>query len=127
MSSAGCVVVVDDDPVVTRMLELALRAADLEVVTTNRSFGVLNLIASTKPEVVIMDLMMPGLDGAELTDLIRRDPDTAGAVVIMYSAADESTLEQRGRQCGADAWLPKTTRPSALVSEVMRWISLGRG
>jgi CheY-like chemotaxis protein len=120
------VLVVDDDPAVTRMLEAALRSLDVNVVTANAPFGVLNLVAEHRPRVVILDVMMPGLDGATLTQLIRQDEDIASTPILLYSAMDEAALADKARLCGADGHLPKTIGPARVVRELGLWISGSR-
>jgi putative two-component system response regulator len=118
-----CILVVDDDDSNTRLMELAFRGTNAEVVAHNRAFGVLQLIATHRPVVVILDVMMPGLDGPSLVELVRDDPELRGTRIVLWSAMDKAALEQAGAQCGADGVVEKTRGPRALVDQISSWLS----
>lgn len=118
-----CILVVDDDDTNTRLLELAFRPTKAKVIAHNRAFGVLQLIATHHPVVVILDVMMPGLDGPSLVELVRDDPELRGTRIVLWSAMDKAALEAAGAQCGADGVVEKTQGPRALVDQISGWLS----
>ncbi len=119
------ILVVDDDPTITQMLVIAFRTVDVEVERAHRAFGLLNLIAERRPHLVLLDAMMPGLDGPSVTELIRQDPELSTTQILLYSAMDEASLQKATRLCGADGCIMKTVGPVMVVEEVMRRLRAG--
>ena len=72
------VMIVDDDTVFARVVSRILRERAVTPVVLHRAFGLLNAIAEHRPSLLLLDLMMPGLDGASITTLIRDDPELRG-------------------------------------------------
>jgi CheY-like chemotaxis protein len=114
--------VVDDDPVVLRILESIAATLDLEVITTQKSFGVLNIIAARHPFLVVLDVRMPGLDGPSLVTLIRADAELSGTIVLLHSAMDAQELEKQARECGADGYVSKSHGLRHLHTALESWI-----
>jgi DNA-binding response OmpR family regulator len=112
------VLVIEDDPDVRRLLEKSLVGLPIRVDVREQSFGLLNTIAELKPNLVVLDVMMPGLDGTHLTQLVREDPELASTPIILFSALSKAELASRARECGADAFVEKTAGPRALVDEI---------
>ena len=102
------ILVVDDDPVITRSLARALRRRGFDVVITNTSFGVLNLIAEHQPGLVVLDVTMPSIDGPGITELVRNDPHLADTRIVLHSAMDHQALASTAAACRADAYWSKT-------------------
>ena len=117
------VLVVDDDPLVLTAVRRVLSQLDVDVTVHDRAFGLLNRIDELRPAVVLLDVRMPGLDGASLTSLIREDPSLATTRIVLYSGLDEATLASKARLCGADGYLLKARRPDELLGAVRRWVA----
>ncbi|MFK7986775.1 MAG: two-component system response regulator [Sandaracinaceae bacterium] len=94
------VLLVDDDAPHTRITRLRLEKAGFHVEISNRSYGVLNLIAASQPDVVLLDMEMPGLNGLELLDLLREDDELARTRVVFYSGMAETELRARAEATG---------------------------
>lgn len=116
------ILVVEDDPAAARLLQVAFRATRAEVVIQPRAFGVLEAVAAQRPLVVVLDVMMPGLDGPSLVELLRADPELSRTRVVLWSALDGAELARRGRACGADAVLEKIAGPRAAVDRIAEWV-----
>lgn len=116
--------VVDDDPDMLRMTSRALSALAVRVITRDRSYGVLNAIATHRPALVLLDVMMPGLDGTTIAQLVRGDPELTGTILVLHSALPEMKLEELARLSGADGFISKTDGPKRLCAEVSRRLSL---
>lgn len=116
--------VVDDDRDILRLVSRSLAGLDVDIVTRDRAFGVLNAVAERRPDLVLLDIMMPGLDGTSIAQLIRDDPDLARTVIIFYSALPSEQLESLTRQHGADGFVPKTAGPKKLAEEVSRRLGI---
>lgn len=122
-SDAPIVLVVDDDPASARLMELALhKTTRARVITQHRAFGLLEAIAEHRPVLVVLDVMMPGLDGPSLVELVRADREIARTRVVLWSALDRAELARRAAACGADASLEKVTGPRAAVDQLCEWL-----
>lgn len=102
----------------TRITKHLLVKAGFEVDEVNRSFGVLNLLASLRPDVLVMDMNMPGLRGDDVLALIRDDPGLRHTQVLFYSGIEEWRLQEISERAGANAWVHKTAGPAALIARV---------
>lgn len=103
MSAPPLVLVVDDDDMVRRLVRTVLEADDYEVVEAPSGLDALELLETTTPAVVVLDVMMPGIDGLETC----RRLDHAAVKVVMLTARDDPSLERACREAGADAFLTK--------------------
>jgi CheY-like chemotaxis protein len=97
------VLVVDDDPMIRRLVRTVLEADEFEVVEADGGEEAFRLVETTKPSVVILDVMMPKLDGVEVCR--RLDHDSVKVVIL--TARDDPAIEERCRAVGADAFLTK--------------------
>jgi DNA-binding response OmpR family regulator len=88
------VLLVDDDPVIVRLLEVNFRLEGYEIETAGRGEEALAKASATVPDLVVLDVMMPGLDGWEVCRRMREDPRLADVPVIFLSArAQEDDME----------------------------------
>lgn len=100
------ILVVDDDASIVRLLEIALDEVG-EVVTASDGEEALARTEDQVPDIVVMDVMMPGRDGLEVLRQWRQDPRTAEIDVILLSARDQPSDEAAGYEAGADAYVTK--------------------
>lgn len=103
MNRSGLVLVVDDDEMVRRLVRTVLEADDYNVVDASDGTEALEVLGTTTPRVVILDVMMPGLDGVEVC----RKIDHSQVKVVMLTARDDPLLEAQCKEAGADAFLTK--------------------
>src|SRR5262249_46680469 len=123
MGPRRTVMIIDDDAVAAGQMVRALRDLNVDVVKLDRGFGALNAIAKHRPVLVVMDVMMPGLAGTDVTELLRRDPELAKTCVVLHSALDEDVLAKRAAECGADGYLLKTAGIAAAQRKLARWLA----
>jgi DNA-binding response OmpR family regulator len=116
--AARSLLVVDDDPFIARLLEIELTAAGFEVRTAANGARALELALERCPELVIADVMMPTVDGFELTRRLRLDDRTAATKVILLSARRQSTDRLEGFAVGADDYVVKPFDPPALLERI---------
>jgi DNA-binding response OmpR family regulator len=111
---AHTILVVDDDPGVVRVVEINLTQEGYQVRTAADGEEALASIAAARPDLVVMDVMMPRLDGFEALKRLKGDPATAGIPIIMLTARaqDEDIFEGYGT--GAQWYLPKPFDPLEL-------------
>jgi len=117
------ILVVDDNPDDIRMLEAAfLPAADrYEVHSANSGFQAIYKIGDLKPDMVILDLIMPDMDGFEVCERIKNDPDTRDIKVIAVTAYYDREKEGKAYRCGADAFFRKPLDLKGLVEKILEF------
>jgi len=116
------VLAVDDDPLMLRVLSRMLRGRGVELVTSLRSMGVLNLISMHRPALVLMDVKMPGLEGTSLVRLIRGDVELAATPIVLHSALGDDVLALKTKECGADGYILKSRGMTYLEQSIDRWL-----
>jgi DNA-binding response OmpR family regulator len=110
----GLVLVVDDDEMIRRLIRAVLEADEFEVAEARDGESALRLATDRQPAVVVLDIMMPGLDGVEVC----RRLDHGIAKVVILTARDDVRLEEECRQAGADAFLTKPFSSNQLLDLV---------
>src|SRR4051812_22896744 len=102
----GKVLVVDDHPRIVRLLQVALEK-EHEVLTAFNGEDGLRVARETHPDVMILDVVMPGLDGYRVLHRLKDDPDTRGITIIMLTIKDQPDDVMLGFTVGADYYIPK--------------------
>lgn len=119
MSRAKRILVVDDDHELLQMIGLILERANFEVLKADDGARGLTVAKETVPDLIILDVMMPEIDGMEVCRLLRADITTRHIPVIMMSALGDMDNKLKGFQVGADDYLPKPVNPKELVARVL--------
>jgi diguanylate cyclase (GGDEF)-like protein len=112
------IVVVDDDPFIARLLEIELRAAGYAVRVASDGQQALELVYEELPDLVLADVMMPNMDGFELTRRLRRDSRTNSVSVIMLTARGLSADKLEGFSVGADDYIVKPFDMPELLARI---------
>ncbi len=115
--------VVDDDPDIISLLEKMLSGAGHEVVTSGSSRYALENIPVVRPDCVITDLMMPEMDGFELTRVLRSRPELAGLKIIVLSTKTYDFDRRRAKELGADGYITKPIRRELLLPQIDEIVS----
>jgi two-component system, cell cycle response regulator len=118
------VLVVDDILSNVKLLEARLTAEYFEVVTAYSGAEALAKIEDAQPDIVLLDVMMPGMDGFECCRRIKANPNTAHIPVVMVTALDQSSDRVAGIEAGADDFLTKPVDEAALFSRVRSLVRL---
>ncbi|MET3790239.1 PleD family two-component system response regulator [Aquamicrobium terrae] len=118
------ILVVDDIPANVRLLEVRLLAEYFEVVTANSGPEALEICEASKVDVVLLDVMMPGMDGFEVCRRLKADPATAHLPVVMITALDHVADRVRGLEAGADDFLTKPVNDLQLMTRVKSLVRL---
>jgi CheY-like chemotaxis protein len=120
----GSVVVADDDPDVLRLVTMALGKNGFEVHHTVVGYEALHLIREVHPDMAVVDILMPGIDGADICRILRADEELADIPVIFISALDEKQLHQVADEAGASDYLTKPVRLKELLEMVGSYLRL---
>lgn len=120
MTPAPRVLIVDDEPNIVLSLEFLLTQAGFEVVVARDGPAALDEAARRPPSVVLLDLMLPGLDGYEVCRQLRERPDTAGCKIILLTARGRDADRVRGFEEGADRYITKPFSTRELVDAVIQ-------
>jgi DNA-binding response OmpR family regulator len=120
MASASThrVLLVDDDAVIVRLLEVNFRLEGYAIETATRGEEALEKAGSNRPDLIVLDVMMPGIDGWEVCRRLREDPTLADVPVIFLSARAQEDDRERGRALGVVDYLTKPFDPTALLETV---------
>ncbi len=112
------ILVVDDEPHLQRVVSLYLRGRDYEVRTAPNGLDAIQIVADNRPDLIIADISMPGMDGFELCSRLRRDPATRTIPFIFLTAKDQDTDKIKARKVGADDYLTKPCPLDQLAERV---------
>ncbi len=115
MKEKPCILVVDDDPNIARLVQLYLEKEGYEVRIESRGDDALAAFRRNPPDLILLDIMLPGLDGTGVLKAIRH---TSSIPVIMLTARDESFDKVLGLELGADDYVTKPFEPKELVARV---------
>ncbi len=110
--------VADDDPFIARLLEIELRAAGYDVRVASDGNQALELAQERSPDLVLADVMMPNMDGFELTRRLRQDPRTSTVSIIMLTARGLSADKLEGFAIGADDYIVKPFDTPELLARI---------
>ncbi|HYC14683.1 MAG TPA: response regulator, partial [Stellaceae bacterium] len=120
------VLVVDDVEVNVKLLEAKLASEYFHVIPANSGAMALQLAKRERPDIVLLDVMMPQMDGFEVCRRLKADPDTADIPVVMVTALSDTSERVRGLEAGADDFLTKPVSDIALFSRVRSLVRLKR-
>ena len=112
------ILVVDDDPDIARFVEVNLRSAGYDVSVASDGEEALARASALRPDLVLLDVMMPRIDGFEVAQRLRKNPQTANTSIIMLTAKALSADKVTGLQSGADDYIIKPFDPIELLARV---------
>jgi two-component system KDP operon response regulator KdpE len=115
MTNKPLILVVDDDPKILRLLRVELTAQGFQVLVAERGRDALELAERQRPDLVILDIIMPGMDGLEV---LRRLRESSGVPVILLTAKGTDADKIIGLELGADDYLAKPFNPEELTARV---------
>jgi CheY-like chemotaxis protein len=122
VSEAPLILVADDDPDILALVSLRLQRLGYRIAQARDGQEALELAARERPALVVVDAMMPRVDGLELIRRLHADPATAGLPAILISARARSADAEAGLDAGADVYLAKPFRAEELAAAVRQLI-----
>lgn len=114
------ILAVDDEKHIVRLVEVNLQRAGYEVETAYDGREALEKVKKSKPDLIVLDVMMPHLDGFSVLKALKQDPETKSIPVIMLTAKAQDADVFRGWQSGVDSYLTKPFNPLELITFVER-------
>ncbi len=115
---AATVLVCDDQPVLRNLVRAALGENGYEIVEAQDGDEALKLAQRVRPDLIVLDMVMPGRTGLEVLAEVRKDPELAGTAVVMCTASTQSLDRQLAGELGAARYLPKPFSPLELAAVV---------
>jgi len=118
MNSEHSILLVDDEDDIREFLSYTLRKEGFIVHTANDGFSGIRKAREVKPHLILLDVMMPGIDGIEACEQIRSDPSMSNVIICFLTARSEDYAQIAGFEAGGDDYIIKPVRPRLLVSRV---------
>ena len=112
------VLLVDDEPDILELLRYNLEREGYRVATAQNGKDALRIAKAERPDLVVLDIMMPGMDGVEVCNQLRQMPDMKHALITFLTARGEDYSQIAGFEAGADDYITKPVRPKVFVSKV---------
>jgi two-component system, OmpR family, alkaline phosphatase synthesis response regulator PhoP len=112
------ILIVDDETDILDFLSYNLRKEGFDVVTASNGKDALKIAAQTNPQLIILDIMMPQLDGIEVCRQLRTQPQFKNTIITFLTARDEDFTEIQALDVGGDDYITKPIKPQVLISRV---------
>lgn len=112
------ILIIDDDTDTLELVSLVLQKQGYRIVTASNGKQGLRKMSRETPDLILLDVMMPDMDGYEVARRLREDPQTAKVPVLMFTAKSQLHDKEVGFQSGADAYLTKPTHPEELQAHI---------
>lgn len=119
------ILIVEDDPAALRLVSFTLESAGYQVVTAVNGVEGLRKAQEETPDLMVLDVMLPGIDGFEVCHRLRSDPATSQGrlPILMLSAKSQEADRAMGEKVGADLYLPKPAAPEEIMAAVRGLLS----
>lgn len=117
------ILIVDDDVQTLRLVGLMLERQGYKIIAANNGTQALQMAKTEHPDVIILDVMMPDLDGYEVSRRLRKDPETANIPILMFTAKSQVDDKISGYESGADDYLTKPIHPAELTAHLRALLS----
>jgi len=112
------ILLVDDEPDILEILSYPLKNEGFQVYTASNGLEAIKLAKDIKPHLIVLDVMMPEMDGIEACEIIRKDKKISNTLITFLSARGEDYSKIAGFNAGADDYITKPIKPKVLVSKV---------
>jgi two-component system cell cycle response regulator DivK len=123
LGAGPLVLVVDDNPINLKLTRVLLSAEGYSIATASSAEEALRVLDTITPRLILMDIQLPGLDGLELTRILKRDPARRDIPVIALTAYAMKGDEERARAAGCDGYVTKPIDPGTLPDVIARAVA----
>jgi two-component system, OmpR family, alkaline phosphatase synthesis response regulator PhoP len=118
MSITKKILIADDEPDILEILSFNLKGEGYEVITAKNGDEAIDKAKAFKPDLIILDMMMPGKNGMEVCNILRTQSAFAGTLIVFLTAINDENTEIKSLENGADDYLTKPISPKVLLSKV---------
>jgi len=118
------ILVIEDDPIALRFARYTLLQEGYEVITAPNGLEGLRKALTDNPDLIILDIMLPGIDGFEICHRLRAEPQTARTPILMLTSKAQESDRQTGFKVGTDDYLTKPALPSEIVQRVQALLAM---
>jgi len=122
MANSENILIIDDDPSTTRLLEVLLRREGYNIQSENLSRNAVQTSKNFAPNLIILDLMMPGVDGMTICRDMKHDPDLVDVPIIMFSAVNQPEVKNEAKEAGINEYITKPIHPNELKTRIRAWL-----
>lgn len=112
------VLVIEDDPATSRLVEYTLKHHGFRVITATNGLDGVRITVKESPDLVILDVMLPGMDGLEICRRLRSNPATINIAIMIFSARAQESDRETGLKAGANDYLVKPAAPAEIIARV---------
>jgi two-component system, OmpR family, alkaline phosphatase synthesis response regulator PhoP len=123
MATQKQILVIEDDPATSRLVDYTLRHEGYQVSACSNGLEGIRKAQSDLPDLIILDVMLPGMDGFEICSRLKHDPPTAQIPILMFSAKAQEIDKDTGIKVGADDYLTKPSAPSEILNRVEKLLA----
>jgi len=116
------ILIIDDDPSTTRLLEVLLRREGYNIKSENLSKNAIQTSKNFEPNLIILDLMMPGVDGMTVCRDMKSDPELEDIPIIMFSAVNQPEVKDEAKDAGINEYITKPIHPNELKTRIRQWL-----
>ncbi len=114
------ILVVEDNPVYRKMIRVRLEANGYQALTAESGLEGLNIARREKPDLILLDLLLPGMDGHTVCRLLKYDQMYRDIPIVMLTSRDLDDEEEKASRCGADAFIVKATRAEIILDVIQK-------
>ncbi len=118
------ILLVDDEPSITKVVGKRLEIAGFDVIIASDGQEGLEKAQTLSPNLIILDLMLPKLNGFEVCSMLKGDARFQGVPIILFSAKAQEKDEKMGKECGADAYVTKPFKAETLLEQIRTLLHL---
>jgi len=116
------ILIVDDDPVIRNLLNQILeefQESGVRILTAENGETAIEIIKREKPDIVFLDVMMPKMNGFEVCDMVKRNPETKDICIVMLTAKGQEIDKQKAKERGADCYITKPFNIDEILRKVI--------
>lgn len=117
------ILMIEDEPAFLRMMKRRLEYEGFQVVTAQNGLDGLSVARSENPDLIILDIMLPGLDGHKVCRMIKSDNNLRSIPIAMLTSRDLEADAEMAKKCGANAFIVKTTRTEVVIEIIQKLLN----
>ncbi|MHB8104639.1 MAG: response regulator transcription factor [Dehalococcoidales bacterium] len=121
------ILIIEDDPATLRLVDYSLKQEGYQIITATNGLDGIRKALGESPDLVILDVMLPGMDGFEICYRLKSEPNTKQLPILMFSAKAQEIDKDTGIKVGADDYLTKPSAPSEIIKHVAKLLALKKG